>query len=120
MELQQGLNIVIRERVAKRIQTGSMNAKEAVQRLISEGKIANDYIAYLGANNTRKSQVLFDSADAVEMQLDKNGVYTIHDNAIGQLGERLNVPAKYLRELEPRRQRDLQEIAGDLMNRVKL
>lgn len=24
------------------------------------------------------------------------------------------------RELEPRRQRDLQEIAGDLMNRVKL
>lgn len=99
MELQQGLNNVIRERIAKRIQTGSMNAKEAVQRLISEGKIANDYIAYLGANNTRKSQVLFDAADAVEMQLDQNGVYTIHDNAIGQLGERLNVPAKYLREL---------------------
>lgn len=207
MELQQGLNNVIRERIAKRIQTGSMNAQEAVQRLISEGKVANDYIAYLGAANTRKSQVLFDAADAVEMQLDKNGVYTIHDNAIGQLGERLNVPAKYLRELangdvwqrelaatilnqhstwtkrtrtlvrtvgnevrgvlsdsyrrlnsetiimsfletankpddgvtgestlwklvqgitahsrelEPRRQRDLQEIAGDLMNRVKL
>lgn len=215
MELQQGLNNVIRERVAKRIQTGSMNAKEAVQRLISDGKIANDYIAYLGANNTRKSQVLFDAADAVEMKLDKNGVYTIHDNAIGQLGARLpenmaisqhtyeldtktqasairdltksifskdsitrkameiqgasemevdmekelkslakgkltkdeakgvekvlmaNKPddgvtgestlwklvqgiTAHSRELEPRRQRDLQEIAGDLMNRVKL
>ena len=49
MELQQGLNNVIRERIAKRIQTGSMNAKEAVQKLIAEGKVANDYIAYLGA-----------------------------------------------------------------------
>lgn len=99
MELQQGLNNVIRERIAKRIQTGSMNAQEAVQRLISEGKVANDYIAYLGANNTRKSDVLFNSGEALEMQLGNDGVYTIHDNAIGQLGERFNIPSKYLREL---------------------
>lgn len=99
MELQQGLNNVIRERIANRIQTGSMNAKDAVQRLIAEGKVANDFIAYLGAGNTRKSQVLFNAADTVEMQLDKDGIYKIHENAIGQLGERLNIPAKYLREL---------------------
>ena len=99
MELQEGLNNVIRERIAKRIQTGSMNAQEAVQRLISEGKVANDYIAYLGADNTRKSELLFNTGDAVEMQLGQNGVYTIHDNAIGQLGEKLNIPSKYLREL---------------------
>lgn len=99
MELQQGLNNVIRERIANRIQRGSMNAQEAVQKLISEGKVANDFIAYLGANNTRQSQVTFNAADAVEMQLDNNGVYTIHDNAIGQLGERFNVPSRYLRDL---------------------
>lgn len=99
MELQQGLNNVIRERVAKRIQTGSMSAKEAVQRLISEGKVANDYIAYLGANNTRTSEVLFKNDDAVEMQLGNDGIYRIHDNAIGQLGDKLNVPSRYLREL---------------------
>lgn len=99
MELQEGLNNVIKERIARRIQTGSMNAREAVERLIAEGKVANDYIAYLGANNTRKSQVLFSSEDAVEMQLGNDGVYRIHDNAIGQLGEKLNVPSKYLREL---------------------
>ena len=56
MELQQGLNNVIKERVANRIQSGSMNAQQAVQRLIAEGKISNDYIAYLGANNTRKNR----------------------------------------------------------------
>lgn len=56
MELQEGLNNVIRERIARRIQTGSMNAQQAVAKLISEGKVANDYIAYLGANNTRKSR----------------------------------------------------------------
>ncbi len=99
MELQQGLNNVIRERIARRIQTGSMNAREAIEKLISEGKVANDYIAYLGANNTRKSQVIFSSEDAVEMKLGDDGVYRIHDNAIGQLGEKLNVPSKYLREL---------------------
>lgn len=99
MELQEGLNKVIRERIAKRIQTGGMNAQQAVAKLIEEGKVANDYIAYLGANNTRKSEVLFNAGDAIEMKLGDNGVYTIHDNAIGQLGERFNVPSKYLREL---------------------
>lgn len=84
MELQQGLNNIIRERIANRIQTGGMNAQQAVQRLIEEGKVANDYIAYLGANNTRKSEVLFDANDVVEMQLGGNGVYSIHDNAVGQ------------------------------------
>lgn len=99
MELQEGLNNVIRERIAKRIQKGGMNAQEAVQRLISEGKVANDYIAYLGANNTRKSQVTFGTNQVVEMKLGEDGVYKIHDNAIGQLGDKFNVPAKYLREL---------------------
>lgn len=99
MELQEGLNNVIRERVARRIQTGSMSAQQAVQKLISEGKVANDYIAYLGANNTRVSQVTFMANYAVEMRLGNDGVYSIHDNAIGQLGDKLNVPSKYIREL---------------------
>lgn len=47
MELQEGLNNVIRERIARRIQKGSMNAQQAVAKLIAEGKVANDYIAYL-------------------------------------------------------------------------
>lgn len=99
MELQEGLNNVIRERIANRIQRGSMSAQQAVQQLIQEGKVSNDYIAYLGANNTRKSQVLFNSNEAVEMTLGNDGIYRIHDNAIGQLGEKLNIPSKYLREL---------------------
>lgn len=81
------------------LQPGSMNAKQAVAKLIEEGKIANDYIAYLGANNTRKSQVLFGTKDEVEMQIGADGVYRIHDNAIGQLGDKLSIPSKYLRDL---------------------
>ena len=99
MELQQGLNDVIRERIANRIQTGGMNAQQAVQRLIEEGKVANDYIAYLGANNSRQSEIVFDANPVLDMQLGDNGYYTIHDNAVGQLGERFGVPTKYLREL---------------------
>ena len=100
MELQQGLNNIIRERIANRIQTGGMNAQQAVQRLIEEGKVSNDYIAYLGARNTRKLEVLFNANDMfVDMQLGENGIYTIHDNAVGQLGDKLGIPSKYLREL---------------------
>lgn len=99
MELQEGLNNVIRERIARRIQTGSMNAQQAVAKLIEEGKVANDFIAYLGANNNRKSEVLFNASDSVEMKLGDDGVYKIHDNAIGQLGDKFNIPSKYLREL---------------------
>lgn len=102
-ENQIGLNQIIRERVANRIQRGQMSATEAIGKLIEEGKASNDYIAYLGANNTRLSDVTFNANGHVQMLLPENGdqpaVYQIHDNAIGQLGEKFKVPTRYIREL---------------------
>lgn len=102
-ENQNGLNAIIRERVANRIQRGQMSATEAIGKLIEEGKASNDYIAYLGANNTRLSDVTFNANGHVQMLLPEKGdqpaVYQIHDNAIGQLGEKFKVPTRYIREL---------------------
>lgn len=102
-ENQIGLNQIIRERVANRIQRGQMSATEAIGKLIEEGKASNDYIAYLGANNTRLSDVTFNANGHVQMLLPEKGdqpaVYQIHDNAIGQLGEKFKVPTRYIREL---------------------
>lgn len=102
-ENQIGLNAIIRERVANRIQRGQMSATEAIGKLIEEGKASNDYIAYLGANNTRLSDVTFNANGHVQMLLPEKGdqpaVYQIHDNAIGQLGEKFKVPTRYIREL---------------------
>lgn len=98
-----GLNQVIRDRVANRIQVGQMSATEAIGKLIEEGKVSRDYIAYLGANNTRLSDVKFEANGHVEMLLPEKGnqpaVYQIHDNAIGQLGEKFKVPTRYIKEL---------------------
>lgn len=102
-ENQNGLNAIIRERVANRIQRGQMSATEAIGKLIAEGKASNDYIAYLGANNTRVSDITFNANGHVQMLLPEKGdqpaVYKIHDNAIGQLGEKFKVPTRYIREL---------------------
>lgn len=102
MELQVGLNEMIRTRVANRIQSGSIKAEQAVQRLIEEGKVSNDFIAYLGANGQRESQIKFSSNGHVHMHLSRKQeeeIYTIHDNAVGHLGEKFNIPARYLRDL---------------------
>jgi len=98
-----GLNQIIRERVANRIQQGSMNATDAIGKLIEEGKVSNDYIAYMGASGSRVSDVTFNANGHLQMLLPEKGnqpaVYQIHDNAVGQLGEKFRVPTRYIREL---------------------
>ena len=97
MELQVGLNNVVRERIANRIQSGSMNAQRAVAKLIEEGKVSQDYIAYLGANGTRHSEISYgvkqlDENTTLQMVLPRSqmGEYSLHDNAIGQLAEKFD------------------------------
>jgi len=113
IEVQEGLNDLIHNRVANRIQKGSMNAQNAIQLLIEEGKASNDYIAMLGAGGHRVSEVTFNANGKVKMILPlsskkaikglndfaENTEYTLHENAVGQLGEKFKIPTRYIREL---------------------
>lgn len=113
-----------------------------MERLISEGKIAQDYIAPIGVNLRQKDHspvITFNGGERLMMNM-PDGQFSLHDNAIGQLADRMGVPQRYLRQLAQgdewaknlaaeilnehsgwtERSRELHEISGSLLNRVKL
>ena len=54
--LQQGLNDVVINKVQRMIDGKSVGVQATMERLISEGKIAQDYIAPIGVNLRQKDQ----------------------------------------------------------------
>lgn len=98
---QQGLNQVVINKVQRMIEGKQPGVNSAITRLLEEGRIAQDFIAPIGANlkkNDRRPIISF-SADAhVQMSMPE-GNFNLHGNAISQISEKMGVPAKYLREL---------------------
>jgi hypothetical protein len=98
IELQQGLNEVVMNKVQRMIDGKSVGVKQTMERLIHEGKIAQDYIAPIGVNlkvNDHSPVITFRGDDKLMMNM-PDGAFTLHNNAIGQLADRMGIPQRYL------------------------
>lgn len=102
MTVQQGLNEVVMNKVQKMIDGKAVGVQATMERLINEGKIAQDFIAPIGVNlklNDHTPVITFDgNGDRLSMNM-PDGVFSLHDNAIGQLADRMAIPQRYLRTL---------------------
>lgn len=115
-DLQQGLNEVVMNKVQRMIDGKAVGVQATMERLINEGKIAQDYIAPIGVNLKAKSHtpvITFDGGQALDGGFTEaeevssrpltmnmpDGSFSLHDNAIGQLADRMGIPQKYLRSL---------------------
>lgn len=99
--LQQGLNEVVMNKVQRMIDGKAVGVQATMERLINEGKIAQDYIAPLGVNLKAKNHepvITFSGEGRLAMNL-PDGQFTMHDNAIGQVADRMGIPQRYLRGL---------------------
>lgn len=89
-------------KVQRMIDGKAVGVQATMERLINEGKIAQDYIAPIGVNlkaNDHSPVITFDGGgDHLAMNM-PDGVFSLHDNAIGQLAERMGVPKRYLKDL---------------------
>lgn len=109
---------VVANKLAERMVKGSISGQKAVSRLIEEGKIAHDFLAPLGVELTRAGSspvMTFEGNGSVKMLL-PNGSYDLHKNAVGQLGEKLNIPAKYLNGLATGTEHWQRKLAAHVMN----
>lgn len=100
-ELQQGLNEVVMNKVQRMIDGKAVGVKETMERLVHEGKIAQDYIALIGVNLKAKDHrpvITFDGEQRLSLNM-PDGKFSLHDNAIGQLADRMGIPQRYLRGL---------------------
>lgn len=99
--LQQGLNEVVMNRVQQMIDGKAVGVQATMERLINEGRIAQDYIAPLGVNLRERGErpvITFAGDNGLSMRM-PNGEFSLHSNAVGQLAERMGVPSRYLKQL---------------------
>ena len=100
--VQQGLNEVVMNKVQKMIDGKAVGVQATMERLVNEGKIAQDYIAPIGVNlklNVHNPVITFDGEGSSLSMSMPDGEFTLHDNAIGQLADRMAIPQRYLRTL---------------------
>lgn len=101
---QQGLNEVVINKVRRMIDGKAAGVQATMERLVNEGKIAQDFIAPIGVNlkaAERHPVVTFthsSTSGAVTLNMDE-GEFSLHDNAVGQLADRMGIPQRYLRTL---------------------
>lgn len=101
MSHQEGLNEVVINKVQKMIDGKAVGVQATMQRLINEGKIAQDYIAPLGVELKRNDHtpvITFNGDEGLKMNM-PDGQFSLHANAIGQLADRMGIPQRYLRTL---------------------
>lgn len=101
IDLQQGLNQVVMNKVQSMIDGKATGVQATMERLVNEGKIAQDYIAPLGVNLRAKQHdpvITFNGENGLMMNM-PDGQFSLHANAVGQLADRMGVPQRYLRTL---------------------
>lgn len=98
IEVQQGLNEVVMNRVHRMIDDKAVGVQATMERLVEEGRIAQDYIAPLGVNLRRQEHdpvVTFGVDDVLRMNM-PDGRFSVHPNAVKQLADRMGIPQRYL------------------------
>lgn len=98
---QQGLNDVVINKVQRMIDGKAVGVQATMERLVNEGKIAQDYIAPLGVElkrNDHSPVITFNGEGSLTMNM-PDGQFSLHANAIGQLADRMGIPQRYLRTL---------------------
>jgi hypothetical protein len=101
LTLQQGLNSVVINKVQRMIENRQTGVRETMQRLIQEGNIAQDYVAPIGVELRQKEHapvIRFSNNGELMMNM-RHQQFSLHDNAVGQLAEKMDVPSQYLRAL---------------------
>lgn len=101
IEVQQGLNEVVMNKVQSMIENKAVGVQATMERLIEEGKIAQDYIAPLGVNLRKQEHdpvITFKAENGLFMNM-PDGQFSVHSNAVRQLADRMGVPQRYLLNL---------------------
>ncbi len=97
-ELQRGLNEVVANKVRRMIEAHQSRVSETVQRLAHEHEIAQDFLVPVG-NIAGPSRMGFYNGERIQIYIPHQGAFNLHNNALSQLGEKMGIPPKYLREL---------------------
>ena len=86
VQKQQGLNQVVINKVQRMIEDRQGDVMDTINRLLSEGRIAQDFIAPIGVSQRSKERhvISFKAEGRVQMAMPE-GNFNLHGNAISQI-----------------------------------
>jgi hypothetical protein len=101
LTIQEGLNNVVINKVHQMIDGKKETVRQTMKRLAYEGSILQDYVAPIGSElRNRHTNPVMMFSGLGELRVNMHDVhYSLHENAVGQLAEKMNIPGQYLRTL---------------------
>ena len=97
------LNEVTIQRINEKIAKSQTSGVKALERMAREETLLKDFIVPLGTSHrAMKPVITFDNDGQLLMLVDKGKEkeqYRLHQNAVGQLSQRMNIPGRYLQDL---------------------
>jgi hypothetical protein len=119
------LKEVVERKIQQKISSGILNAQSAIDKLVSEGKIARDFIAPIGTNLTLGTEPVLvfkpdQDVNHVKMIVSGTEEYTMHENSVLQAGEKLGINQSYLHGLAYSKQPWKIALASHVLNQHSL
>lgn len=118
-EYQRGLNEVTERKVRRMIDNRAATVKNTIGRMIYESERAQDFTAAIGKvqhENGSCPDIYFNQRGNRLLLQTRDQEFLLHNHAVGQLADKIGVPAKYLRELSQGPQWQ-QELAVTILNK---
>ena len=123
------LNEATKTKLENKLRNSQPRAREALERLVKEGKIQTDVVAPIGVNQRSENPqpfITFDSNGQLKMCMDENILernqvnldsswFNLHENAVTQIAEKFGVPGKYLKQLAKGEQWQ-RDLAANILN----
>lgn len=125
------LNEATMNKLKRKLENSQPNAKNAMNRLIEEGKVQNDVVAPIGRNLRHQREtpfITFDANGELTMRMDeeilsRNQIelphqwFKLHENAITQIGEKFGVPGGYLKTIAKSNEPWARDLSAEILNK---
>lgn len=124
MTLQQGLNEVLYRKVNKMLEDKTTTVQDTIAKIERDGNMLIDYIKPIGVKMKGNTpEVTFSANGAVNVDFlarvgkdeYESNHFSLHDNAVGQLAAKMNIPTRYLRDLAGGEEWQ-RSLASDILN----
>jgi len=109
----------LQEKLEKLISQKQPNAIEQIGKIRRDADNLVDFVAPIGKTNRLGSPISFSSNGTVKAEIliaDEIEKYQIHNHAVGQFGEKLGIPTRYLKDLAGSQEQWARDLAAYSLN----
>lgn len=107
---------ILQNKIDKMLNNNKASNASTLKSIEKMGEQLEDFVAPIGTENTGKNPMSFSSNGVVSMNIEKNK-FKMHPHAVSQLGQKLGVPTKYIKDLAYGDEQWQRDLAADILQK---